>query len=269
MATKISINNLSFQYNSKNVLDSISFEVKEGDLYGIIGPNGAGKTTLLKNIMNLLSHREGKISIDGSNLSDFSVQELSQKVSYLKQEPLATDRTVFDYILMGRSPYLQDFQIYESESDHEIAEKYIELLGLESFVNKRLHELSGGERQLVQLARNLTQETPIMLIDEPTSHLDISHQIQILNILHDINKEMNKTIVLVLHNLNMAGEYCNRLLLLRKGQVYCEGRPEEVLTYQNIEDTFDTWVIVKENPLSGKPYVIPVTRKMKKDNNIE
>ena len=262
----ISIEDLSFKYNSRQILDSITFEVFEGAFYGVIGPNGAGKTTLLKNIMKLLTSSKGEIYINGSPLSNFTIPELSQKISYLKQEPLASDIEVFEYILMGRSPYMKNFQLYESKQDHDIAEKYIELLELEELVGKKLHELSGGEKQLVQLARNLTQETPIMLIDEPTSHLDISHQIQILNILHDINKEMNKTILLVLHDLNMAGEYCDQILLLKQGQVYCEGKPEEVLTYQNIEDTFDTWVIVKENPLSGKPYIIPVTRKMKKDN---
>lgn len=262
METIIKVDRLSFAYSDTPILKEVSFEINKGSFTGIIGPNGAGKTTLLKNMLGLLKYNSGQILIDQKDAKNYSTSEISGKISYVKQRLDENSLKVFDYIVSGRAPYIKKFQLFESEQDIEIAKQYIELLNLEKFENHSLDQLSGGERQLVQLARSMTQETPIMLLDEPTSHLDISHQIDIMNRLYEINQKMDKTIIMVLHDLNLAGEYCDELLLLNQGQISSQGPPRKVLTYENIESVFNTLVIVKDNPLSGKPYVIPVTRGM-------
>ncbi len=260
----IRINRLSFAYEKKPVLKELEFSLPQGSFTGIIGPNGAGKTTLLKNILGLVDLSPGRIFIKQKDILNYKFGEIAREMTYVKQRLEESALSVFDYILTGRTPYLSRYQLFESREDIEIAKKYLKLLNLEKYADKNLDQLSGGERQMVQLARALGQETPIMLLDEPTSHLDISHKIEIMNMLSDIHDRLNKTILIVLHDLNLAGEYCDNLILMDQGKIHSMGKPQDVLTYQNIEKVFDTLVIVKENPLSGKPYVIPVTRGMQK-----
>lgn len=260
----IQVKELSFAYEIIPILKNISFSIVKGAFTGIIGPNGAGKSTLLKNILGLVEYKKGQILINQQDIRNHSITDIARKMAYVKQKLEDSSVKVIDYILSGRAPYLSKYQLFESREDIEIAEKYIELLNLKKFIDHDLDQLSGGERQLVQIARTMTQETPIMLLDEPTAHLDISHQIEIMNRLYEINQKMDKTVIIVLHDLNLAGEYCDELLLLNQGQIHSRGKPEDVLTYKNIEEVFNTLVIVKKNPLSGKPYVIPVTRGMQK-----
>lgn len=260
----IRVNKLSFAYEEKPVLKDLEFSLPEGSFTGIIGPNGAGKTTLLKNMLGLVEISPGRIFIKQKDILDYKIDKIAREMTYVKQRLEESSLKVFDYILTGRTPYLGKYQLFESEEDIKIAEKYLKLLNLEKYADKNLDQLSGGERQMVQLARALGQETPIMLLDEPTSHLDISHKIENMNMLSNIHSRLNKTILIVLHDLNLAGEYCDNLILMDQGTIHSMGQPREVLTYQNIEEVFDTLVIVKENPLSGKPYVIPVTRGMQK-----
>ncbi len=262
MSEIINLKNINFSYDKKSVLKNITFSANRKEVVGIIGPNGAGKTTLLKIILNLLEVDKGTVTISGTNIKNYDNRELAKEISYVKQKIEDIHKTVFEYILAGRTPYFDKYQIFEKQVDSQIAKKYIDMLYIEKLVEKKISNLSGGETQLVQIAKCLTQESPIMLLDEPTSHLDISYQIKILNILKEINKEMDITIIMVLHDLNLASEYCDRILMLNDGNVFCEGKPHKVLTYQNIEEVYDTMVIVKENPLSKNPHVIPVTKSM-------
>lgn len=174
---------------------------------------------------------------------------------------------VREYVLMGRLPYLKAFQFYETRKDEKIADHYLYLTGISELKDKLFLEISGGERQLAQIARALTQEPEVLLLDEPTSHLDIKHQVEILDLIRRFNKDLGITIVMVMHDLNLAAEYCGRLLMMNNGKAARLGTPEEVLTYQQIEEVYQTVVIVRNNPLSLKPYVFLVSEEEKIKSN--
>jgi len=254
----ITVKNLSCGYGSIRILDSVGFEVKKGEHFGIIGPNGSGKTTLLKTITKLIKPEFGSVIIDGKDSKKWGVKELSRKLAVVSQNTQASSMTVEDFVLLGRIPYYKRFQLMESQRDIDISEHCMELTGTLKFKNRYMTELSGGERQLVFIARALAQEPEIILLDEPVTHLDISHQVKVLDIIKTLNGQKGLTAITVIHDLNLASEYCDRLLLLSKGRVYSIGLPSEVLTYQAIEEVYGTIVIVKENPLSKKPYVFVV-----------
>jgi iron complex transport system ATP-binding protein len=171
---------------------------------------------------------------------------------------------VDEFILMGRFPHSGRF-LSQKKKDLSVMEYVIALTNINSIRHRKVSELSGGERQRVILAQGFAQEPQIMLLDEPTSHLDITHQIQVMDLLKRLNKNNDLTVMIVLHDLNLAGSYCDRLILLNEGQVFKEGTPKEVLTYQNIENVYKTMVIVKENPLNNKPYVFLVSNEIDKN----
>jgi iron complex transport system ATP-binding protein len=172
-------------------------------------------------------------------------------------DPVLT--TVEEYILLGRLPYYRKYQFFETSKDETIVEKYMRLTDTFRLKESLMTELSGGERQLASIARALAQEPILLLLDEPTSHLDITHQAQIMELIGRLNRELGLTVLMVLHDLNLASEYCSRLLLLNNGSIHKLGTPEEVLTYRTIEEVYKTVVLVKKNPLSGKPYVFLIT----------
>jgi iron complex transport system ATP-binding protein len=172
--------------------------------------------------------------------------------------------TVEEYVLMGRIPYQRQFQFFETEEDLEIAEKYMKLTGIDNLSNQNMNSLSGGEQQLAGIARALTQEPELLLLDEPTSHLDITHQVQILNLIQRLSEELSLTVLMIIHDLNLAGEYCDTLLMMQKGTLRKTGTPLEVLNYMDIEAVYDTVVITRTNPVSGKPVVFLVSEKTMK-----
>ena len=255
----MNINNLYCGYGDGSILNGIDLDVTAGELIGIIGPNGSGKTTLLRAMTGLLKPENGIVSVEDNNLSNLTAREIAKKIAVVAQSIEPVMMNISEYVLMGRLPYYGKFQFFEKRKDIEIAEKFIKLTDISSFKDKLMCELSGGERQRAQIARALVQEPLILLLDEPTSHLDITHQIKILDLIKKLNKELNFTVIMVIHDLNLAAEYCSRLVMLKEGKIYKTDAPEKVLTYKNIEEVYDTVVIVEKNPLSGKPFVIPVT----------
>lgn len=254
----ITVKNLSCGYGSIRILDSISFEVRKGEHLGVIGPNGSGKTTLLRAVTKLIRHESGAVIIDGKDNKKWSIKELSKKIAVVSQNTQSGNTTVEDFVLLGRIPYYKRFQLMESKKDIDISEHCMEMTGTLKFKDRYMTELSGGERQLVFIARALTQEPEVILLDEPITHLDISHQVRVLDIVKTLITQKGLTAITVLHDLNLASEYCDRLLLLNNGRVHSIGLPSEILTYQAIEEVYKTTVIVKENPLSKKPYVFVV-----------
>lgn len=259
------IQDFSCGYPKKFHIKDINITLSKGSLTGIIGPNGSGKTTLFRGITSELKADAGRILLNGKNIASMSFRERARNFAIVTQNAESADIKVEDYVLMGRIPYHRKFQFFDTTEDIAIAEKYLNLIDITHLRNKLLSELSGGEQQLVSIARALTQEPEILLLDEPTSHLDISHQIQLLNLIQRLNTQLGLTVLMIIHDLNLAGEYCDYLVLMKKGEIYRKGTPEEVLTYQHIEDVYDTVVITKTNPVSGKPVVFPVSaRTLKK-----
>lgn len=243
-------------------LSQISFSLQKGSFVGVIGPNGSGKTTLFKGITNVLPSLSGNLFLEGKKLKQMPLNVRAQNIAIVTQTVDADDISVEDYVLMGRLPYFSRYQFFENAKDIEIAEKYMQLTDIFHHKNKLMSQLSGGEQQRAAIARALTQDPKLLLLDEPTSHLDITHQVRILNLLQQLNEEMGLTVLMVIHDLNLAAEYCDNLLLLKNGELYKQGVPSEVLTYDTIEAVYDTAVIVDSNPYSGKPVVMLVSGKM-------
>jgi iron complex transport system ATP-binding protein len=254
----IEFKNVSFGYKERKILDGVSFQAGKGSFTGIIGRNGAGKSTLFKLFCRLLLPYEGEISIDGKNLAEFSKKGFSKTVSFMPQiVDCSFAFSVFDFVMLGRYPYMNALKI-PSAKDFDAVNETLNVAGLKEFSERKITELSGGERQRVLIAQTIAQRTDIIVFDEPTSHLDIGAQYEILNILKRLNKEYKKTIIASLHDLNAAGEFCDNLVLLDEGKAAASGTPEQVLNYKDIEKAYKTAVVVKTNPMSGKPYVIPI-----------
>ena len=262
MANLLEIKDFSCGYKSKFCIETINIGIPQGILTGIIGPNGSGKTTLFKGITGILPTMKGKLLLNGKDLNKMGHKEKARQIAIVSQflDPIAI--TVEEYILMGRLPHQKNFTFFESSHDIEVAHHYMQLTDTWHLRDKLLDTLSGGEQQMVAIARALTQEPQLLLLDEPTSHLDITHQLQVMNLIQKLNNQMGLTVLMIIHDLNMAGEYCNYLVLMNKGKIHIQDKPKGVLTFQNIEDVYNTVVIEHTNPLSGKPVVFPVSEQV-------
>jgi iron complex transport system ATP-binding protein len=265
MSDFFEIRNLTSGYKNDFSISNINLQIKKGSFTGIIGPNGAGKTTLFRSITCELAHTKGNILLNGKAISSMTYKEKARNLAIVSQYVDIAQITVEDYVLMGRYPYHSQYQFFETKADFEIAQKYMQLTDVMHLRHKSLNQLSGGEQQLVSIARALTQEPELLLLDEPTSHLDIAHQVQVLNLIQRLNENLGLSVIMIIHDLNLAAEYCDQLVLLKKGEVYAQGIPEDVVTYSNIEKVYGTVVITKTNPLSGKPVVILVSERTLKN----
>lgn len=240
-------------------LEDVSFQIGKGKIVGIIGPNGSGKTTLFKGITGILPGKSGHIQLMGTDVKDFSLKEKARIIAVVNQFVEAGNMTVEEYVLMGRIPYSKGLKLFDTHEDIELARQYMEMVGISRLSDKMMTELSGGEQQLAGMARALTQQPQLLLLDEPTSHLDISHQILILNLIRRLNRTLGITVLMVIHDLNLAGEYCDELILFEKGHIFTHGKSSDVLTYTNIESVYKTVVVTGKNPVSGKPVVFLVS----------
>jgi len=259
MDSLLRVANVCGGYRKETVIKDISLEINKGDFLGIIGPNGSGKTTLLRLMSRVLAAQKGNISLEGRDIAHMDLKQFCQKAAFVPQDTIINfSFSVREIVLMGRIPHLKRMQ-FETKRDLGIAQGALAMTSTSHLKEKMIDELSSGERQRVIIAKALAQEPALLFLDEPTSHLDIGHQIQILDLLKKLNRQKGLTIVMVLHDLNLAGEYCNRIALLNQGRIFKQGSPAEVLTYQNIEAVYRTVVVVKDNPLSSKPYVILVS----------
>jgi len=251
----IEVNSISFRYHEDWVLQNISFRVEKGEFVGVIGPNGSGKTTLLKILYRLLAPQKGEILFELIPLKKMDQTDIAKRVAVVAQEThLLFPFTVLETVLMGRSPYLKNL-VFESEKDLEIAKKAMEWTKILPFSERPLDELSGGERKRVFIARALAQEPEVILLDEPTANLDIHHQIDFLDLIVALNRERGLTIVMASHDMNMASEFCDRLILLQGGRIYQMGTPEEVITRENIENVYGCEVWIDQHPISGMPRI--------------
>lgn len=250
----LSVDDLSFAYRDRTVLSRISFSVDAGEVLGLVGPNGCGKTTLIKCVDGMLSPQEGKVVLGGRDLGGMHRREVARAMAYVPQSAgNQTASTVFETVLMGRRPYL-NWTV--SPGDEERVAAALDLLDLGGLAFRKIAELSGGERQRVMIARALVQETGVILLDEPTSNLDIRHQMAVMEVLHGLAEEKGLAVVIALHDLNLAATYCHRLLVLAEGSIYGYGAPEEVLTAEMLGSVYGIEAVVKQD--LPAPYVVPV-----------
>lgn len=253
------VKDISCTYCDGFRLEGVSMALSRGTFAGIIGQNGSGKSTFLKGLMGDLPLSNGTVELNGENLHALSLKKRARLVAMVSQFQSFPPISVEEYVLMGRMPYRKKFQFSYTDEDMEIAVKYLELTGIMHLKDKLITELSGGEQQMAAIACALTQQPVLLLLDEPTSHLDITYQTKIMNLLQQLNEEEGLTVIMIVHDLNLGSEYCNYLTLMKKGRVFRQGTPKEVLTYENIESAYDTVVIVKTNPVSDKPVIFPVS----------
>ncbi len=250
------INNISVGYGGDPVLDGVTLTFNNSEISAVIGPNGTGKSTLLKALCGFLPLQHGSIEIEGRDLKLFRGIELAREVALIPQEvQMQFDYKVFDLVMMGRYPYLDFWQTYRKE-DHLFVDHLLSELDLKHYEDKFYSQLSGGEKQRVSIARALAQDTKYILMDESFSHLDINHQIEIMELLQVINQSRGKTLILVSHNLNLAAEYCDRIILLNDGKVFADGEPSNVITARNLKEVYGVETPIMNNPTTGNPYVL-------------
>lgn len=253
-------NNIFAGYDKKIINDDISILIPKNKISVIIGANACGKSTLLKTMARLIQPSSGNITLDGKKISEIPSKELARSLGLLPQSPIVPEGiTVADLVSRGRFPY-QSFLKGLGKKDYEAVEEALEIMGITDIANRCVDELSGGQRQRVWIAMALAQETDILLLDEPTTYLDITYQIEILDLLTDLNRKKGTTIVMVLHDINLSARYADYIFALRKGKLISEGSPSEIITEDLIKDVFDLDCTVISDPVSGTPFIVPQGR---------
>ena len=255
----IEVKELNWQIGNARILKDIGLQLDKNSFVGIIGPNGSGKTTLLRNISSWYKPDAGTVLIHGRDVLSYTSRALAHEMAFVTQNArIEFEFTAMDIVLMGRSPYISRFGS-ETQEDIEKSRKIMELTKTWELKDRSVTTLSAGEMQRVMIARALVQDTPILLMDEPISNLDINHQIQIMDLIKGYQREKGVTVVMVLHDLNIAAQYCEKLILLNRGEIFCSGEPESVLTRDNIRAVYGIDVHIMENPLNGHPMVVPIS----------
>jgi len=252
----IELKKVSAGYQHQDVINEVDLKFRNGEFCAILGPNGAGKSTLLKTLPGYIQRSRGEITISQKSIDSWSRKELARKISLIPQDfQLQFDFTIRDLVLMGRFPYTGSLQNYSRE-DRDKVDSVLEQLDLYKVRKKMFSQLSGGEKQRVSIARVLVQETDVILMDESFSHLDINHQIEIMDIVSGINRKAGKTIILVSHNINLAAEYCDRVILIKSGRIFKDGPPKEIICKENLHQLYGMELQIVTNPQTGNPYLL-------------
>lgn len=261
MNMAVNVINLSYSYGTRPVLKNLTFSVPKGDFFIIIGPNGSGKTTLMKVISGILKPQKGRLEILNRSINHYNLKALARTIAFVPQMVTVDfPFTVIEMVLMGRSPYLGMLGL-EHEKDLEIAKQAIAFTGVEHLTHRKLDQLSGGEQQRVFIARAISQEPDVILLDEPTASLDLAHQVRVMDLMEKLKAEKGVTVVMVSHDVNLAAMYGDQLLLLSNGQVVCQGLPDEVLTFKTLEEVYGCTLLVDESPLGEIPRITLVPQK--------
>ena len=255
---------LSFAFGARAVLRGVSLSVEAGEVVGIVGPNGSGKSTIVRVLSGVLAPYGGSARVAGREVREFPPRELARSLAVVPQEPVfGFAFRAREIVLMGRHPHLGGLA-FESEHDLAIAERALERTGVLHLADRSIHELSAGERQRVVFARALAQEPRVLVLDEPASFLDIRHQVELYDVVRERAIEGGVAVLTVLHDLNLAAEYCDRIYLVRDGRIDTGGPSTEVLTYANLKRVFETDVYVDRNSVTGKLLVVPLPGRVKR-----
>ncbi len=250
---------LTCGYEDGFFLQDVDLAVAPGECLGIIGPNGSGKTTLVRALARSLKPLAGEVLLEGRDVWSIPPREFARRVAVVSQDAQVGYMRVEEYVLLGRIPHYRPFQFLETSRDLEVADTAMELTGINYLKGRLLGEMSGGERQLVMLARALAQEPRLLILDEPTAHLDMAHQVAVLDLVRRLKEELGIALVVVLHDLNLASEYSDGLLLMKGGRVKKMGAPHEVIREDLLGEVYGVEVVVQEHPVSRRPHVMVIS----------
>lgn len=259
-STALHVKDVSVGYGERTVLNTLNVDIKRGAVTSIVGPNGCGKSTLLRTMSRLLNPTKGEIVLDGKSIHDIPTRKLATQLGLLPQTPIAPDGIVVaDLVGRGRTPH-QGILGRWSQQDYDIVAEALETTGISDLAERSIDELSGGQRQRVWIAMALAQRTDTLLLDEPTTYLDVKHQLDVLDLLTELNRDRGTTIVMVLHDLNLAARYSDELVAVSGGKVFAHGHPREVITKENVKSVFGIDSVIITDPVSDQPAVMPIGR---------
>ncbi|CAL9605846.1 putative siderophore transport system ATP-binding protein YusV [Nocardiopsis dassonvillei] len=261
---RLSARGLTLAYDDRVIVDGLDADIVEGTITCVIGPNGCGKSTMLRALGRLMRPRSGLVELDGRDIHRTPTREVARVLGVLPQQPTAPDGlTVADLVARGRHPAQRWYRQWSGD-DHEAVARALELTGLAELADAPLSELSGGQRQRAWISMVLAQGTDLLLLDEPTTFLDLVHQVDVLDLVRELHAEGGRTIVMVLHDLNLAARYADTVIAMREGRVLASGPPAEVLTPALLREAFGLEAVVVEDPVTGGPMVVPVGRSKEK-----
>ncbi|MBD9697943.1 ABC transporter ATP-binding protein [Flavimobilis sp. GY10621] len=251
---------LSLGYGERLVVDDLTVTIPPGKVTVVVGANACGKSTLLRGLARLLAPRSGAVLLDGADIASRPTKDVARVLGLLPQTPIAPDGiTVADLVGRGRYPHQGWLRRWTPDDDAAVADA-LELTGALDLAGRSVDELSGGQRQRVWIAMTLAQRTPLLLLDEPTTFLDVAHQVDVLDLLADLNRDLGRTVVMVLHDLNLAARYAHHLVAMKDGRIVAEGAPADVVTEAIVEEVFGLRCRVVPDPVTGTPLVVPLSR---------
>jgi len=258
---RLKAKSINLSYGNNTIIKDLDIEIPEGEITILIGANGSGKSTLLRALARLMKPDKGNIVLDGESIFNLPTKEVAKKLSILPQSPIAPEgMTVFQLVKQGRYPYQTLFQQWSKE-DEKMVNKALRETGMVELKNRTVDSLSGGQRQRAWIAMTLAQNTETILLDEPTTYLDLAHQVEILDLLDKLNKNEERTIVMVLHDLNLAFRYADHIVAIRDKEIYAEGKPYDVVTPDMVRNVFGMKCRIINDPVSDTPLCVPIGNK--------
>lgn len=258
---RLAASDLSVGYDAATVIDGLDVEIETGRVTTIVGPNGCGKSTLLRTLSRLLKPTSGQVMLDGRDIASHRPKEVARILGLLPQNPVAPDGlTVADLVSRGRHPHQSWYRQWSRDDELAVA-RAMDLTSTTELADRVVESLSGGQRQRVWIAMTLAQETDLVLLDEPTTYLDLAHAVDVLDLVDELRHDHGKTVVMVLHDLNLAARYSDSLIVMRDGAIVAEGAPNDVLTPQLLQEAFGLASQILVDPVSGTPMVVPIGRR--------
>ncbi|WP_067541929.1 ABC transporter ATP-binding protein [Nocardia crassostreae] len=250
--------NITLGYGDRVIVDGLSIDIEPGLITTVIGPNGCGKSTLLRSLGRLLRPKDGRVVLDGKAISTMKTKDIARIVGMLPQTPVAPEGlTVADLVARGRHPHQSWLRQWSADDESEVTTA-LEQTGIADLADRTLDELSGGQRQRAWISMALAQGTDILLLDEPTTYLDLAHSLEVLDLVDRLHDDYGRTVVMVLHDLNLAIRYSDRLVVMCDGRIVAQGRPDDIVTAELLQEVFDLRAEVLEDPVSGRPMIVPI-----------